>query len=126
MDVNKRGLLITNERKNVILNKVKELNLQIDPCKDCNGTGLSGVTTWINSAGVKDHTWGGSYCDNCNTFGFTLPDKDHVLYFCEYCGGLGYETTWYNLENNICKGCNGEGIVYWIDNLRGNQNVGHL
>lgn len=111
---------MAQSKKGAILKKIEELNLKVDKCVYCNGTGLFGVFSWLNDAGVIDHSWPGEYCTRCNGLGFHLPDKDFVLYFCEQCHGdgrTGYE---------ICRSCNGEGVVYWIDNLRGKQNVGNL
>jgi len=109
-------------RKIPILNKIIELDLQVDNCSWCKGTGLTGSTEWLNDAGVIDHSWTGEYCIKCNGYGFHLPDKDFVLYFCEQCNGRGYG----GYHNTTCKVCGGEGIIYWIDNLRGKQNVGYL
>lgn len=111
---------MAQSKKHAILKKLYELNLEVNNCKYCQGTGLAGVTSWINDVGILDHSWDGTYCDRCNGLGFHLPDKDFVLYFCSKCNGdgrTGYE---------ICSSCGGEGIVYWIDHLRGKQNVGNL
>lgn len=108
-------------KKFSILKKIIELNLQIDQCRYCNGTGLFGVYERVNEDGIVDHAWSGEYCDKCNALGFHLPDKDFVLYFCEQCNGRGYSG-----YHNRCKVCDGEGVIYWIDNLRGKQNVGNL
>jgi DnaJ-class molecular chaperone len=110
-------------KKPSILKKIKELNLQVNQCLYCNGTGLFGVSDWLNDAGIMDHAWTGEYCDKCNGLGFSLPDKDFVLYLCDHCNGTGFQ---YNNYHNLCFTCKGEGVLDWIQFIRNERHVGNL
>lgn len=98
-------------RKQEIIQKAKKLNVQFNKCEHCNGTGLIGVVSWINGAGVMDHSWSGEYCNKCEGLGFYIPDDNGVLFLCPTCNG---KISQYRYP---CEKCGGIGFVDWIENV---------
>jgi len=97
--------------KHELLQKLKQLNIEVCRCDMCKGTGMIGVTEWINDAGVVDHSWSGEYCDKCNGLGFFIPEDNGVLFLCPTCKGK--ESAHYH----YCKTCHGLGFIDWIENV---------
>lgn len=68
----------------------------------------------------------GCLCGNVITIqdGIVIPDEfieDGEKFKCADCGGYGKIFPGLHLLDNNCKTCDGEGIVDWIDNIRGGK-----
>lgn len=66
------------------------------------------------------------HCGNIITIrdGIVIPDEfveDGGKFKCGDCGGYGRLYPDLHLLGNRCKTCDGEGIVDWIDNIRGGK-----
>lgn len=80
----------------------------INPCKTCKATGLSGTSKLSDGGLMWDTT---SFCSDCNGIGYKGlaggKQIDLIHFICKQCDGIG------------CYKCEQKGIVDWVSNAMG-------
>ena len=102
-----RGLVTKN-----IAEKVEKCFQQ---CETCLGTGLSGINK--NRGGFS---WDGGFCEICKGSGYLGWEKSELLFLCEECEGTG-KGKYVNTYGNECSFCDGEGVLDWVENIKGRK-----
>jgi DnaJ-class molecular chaperone len=92
-------------------------------CKDCKGTGLSGVEEMTIEA-IRNHSWTGEFCSKCDGKGYLIKPEliNNTPFFttCDDCKGEGFN------KKGLCKKCDGVGFLDWVSNITGSFSLSDL
>lgn len=97
--------------------------VKFEPCKKCEGTGLSGVVCSTSREYAMIHglgsAWDGGLCKECNGNGGKLISlNENLCTVCSDCDGVGLAKI-YGYSTEKCYSCNGQGIKDWLKKVLG-------